>query len=101
MGLEFLADSRVEVFMICLSLLIGISALGTSYVKHKKFLPAIILIAGILMIAAGHHIMHKWEALLIPIGGVVIAAAHLLNWRLSRRCRYSANAEQNTKYHKI
>jgi len=88
MGLSFLAESWVELTMICLSLIIGIWSLSTSYPKHKRFLPIGILIAGFACIATGHYLIHELEAILIPLGGFTIAGAHFVNWKYSRSCSH-------------
>lgn len=85
-GLEFLAHSWVELSMICLSLVIGVWSLSTSFPKHKKITPIMVLIMGFMLIATGHYAFHSLEAVLIPIGGFTIAAAHYLNWKYSRNC---------------
>jgi hypothetical protein len=87
-GLNFLAHSWVEISMICLSLLIGIWSLSSSYPKHKKAIPIIVLIAGFACIAAGHYFVESLEAVLIPLGGFTIAAAHFINWKYSRSCQH-------------
>ncbi|MFC3559197.1 MerC domain-containing protein [Pedobacter jamesrossensis] len=87
-GLGFLADERVEIFMIVISLLLGIWSMSSSYRKlHRKVTPSIILITGFLLIALGHFsgIKHL-EPILIPFGGLAIAAAHFVNLKLARNC---------------
>ncbi|MET1057132.1 MAG: MerC domain-containing protein [Pedobacter sp.] len=88
LGLEFLANIWVEISMICLSLLIGILSLRLSYPKHQKVLPVLILVMGFLFIGTGHFVFERLEAVIVPIGGFTIAAAHLLNWRYSRSCKH-------------
>lgn len=88
LGLNFLADSWVEITMICLSLTIGIWSLGTSYPKHRKILPITVLIIGFALIGSGHYVLHEMEAILIPLGGFTIAAAHFVNWKYSRSCSH-------------
>lgn len=87
-GLEFLAYSWVELSMICLSLIIGICSLVSSFPKHKKVMPILVLIIGFVLIATGHYILESLEAVLIPVGGFTIAAAHYLNWKYSRSCSH-------------
>jgi hypothetical protein len=87
-GLEFLAHSWVELSMICLSLIIGIWSLSTSFPKHLKVLPIMVLVTGFGFIAIGHYAFHSLEAVLIPIGGFTIAVAHYLNWKYCRSCNH-------------
>ncbi|SEA78676.1 MerC domain-containing protein [Pedobacter hartonius] len=88
LGLEFLANTGVEISMICLSLIVGIYSLRISYPKHRKVLPVLVLVTGFLLIAAGHFIFESLEALIVPLGGFTIAAAHLINWKYGRRCKH-------------
>ncbi len=87
-GLEFMADERVEMAMIGLSLVIGVwSLVGTYRKNHHKIAPVLILIAGFLLIGLGHFIGNQpLEPVLIPLGGLTIAAAHVLNLRLLKSC---------------
>lgn len=85
-GLSFLAHSWVEMVMIALSLIIGVCSLSTSYPKHKRPLPIIILAMGFAMIGTGHYLVESMEAVLIPMGGFTIALAHYINWKYSRSC---------------
>jgi len=87
-GLSFLAHSWVEMTMIGLSLFIGVYSLSTSYPKHKRLLPIIILVMGFAMIATGHYLIENMEAVLIPTGGFTIAFAHYINWKYSRSCSH-------------
>ncbi len=84
-GLEFLAAGWVELMMIGIALLIGSLSLGMSFMHHKKILPLLILLLGFSMIAAGHlPVLKVSEAIVVPAGGLTIAAAHLINWRFTR-----------------
>ena len=87
-GLNFLANSWVEIGMICLSLTIGIGSLSSAYPKHRRMLPVMVLIGGFSMIGSGHYLLHELEAILIPLGGLTIATAHFINWKYSRSCAY-------------
>lgn len=77
-GLTFLANPMIEILMLSLSLCIGLVALFSAYRLHQQKLPILILSAGFLLIGLGHFIHHA-EAFLIPIGGLLIAMAHLFN----------------------
>ncbi|MFC4213390.1 MerC domain-containing protein [Pedobacter lithocola] len=85
-GMEFLSNPLFELAMLSLSVLIGISALFTSYKIHRQKLPFMILMLGFIFIACG-HLLAGLEAFLIPVGGVLIAASHLLNIKLNHKCR--------------
>lgn len=87
-GLSFLANSWVEISMICLSLVIGTWSLASAFPKHKKLLPLLILLTGFALIGTGHYWIAALEAVLVPLGGFTIAAAHLVNWRYTRTCTH-------------
>jgi len=87
-GLSFLAHSWVELVMIGLSLIIGVYSLSTSYPKHKKLVPLIVLVIGFGLIGSGHYLIESLEAILIPMGGFTIAIAHYINWKYSRSCNH-------------
>lgn len=86
LGLSFLAHSWVEILMICISLFLGFYSLLRSYPLHRKMVPVLTLIAGFALIAAGHYLLEGLEAILIPLGGLTIAGAHVLNWKYCRNC---------------
>lgn len=89
-GLEFLANQWVEISMILLSVILGTLSLSLSYRKqHRKRLPFLVLFTGFILIGAGHFSgMEMLEPILIPIGGLIVAGAHLLNWKLNKVCTH-------------
>ena len=87
-GLDFLGNVWVEINMSLLSLCIGIWSLASSYKKHQSLMPVLILAMGFGLITTGHFFLHELEALLIPLGGFTIAAAHYFNWKFSRFCNH-------------
>lgn len=88
LGLGFLAHSWIEVSMISLSLGIGVCSLTSTYPKHKRRTPIIVLATGFALIAAGHYLLESLEAILIPLGGLTVAIAHYLNWKYTRNCTH-------------
>ena len=87
-GLGFLANPLVEWSMIIFALCIGIYAIGVSYLRtHHKLLPSILLVMGFLVIIVGHLFVRGWrEAMVVPVGGLLIATAHFINYRYSAKC---------------
>lgn len=87
-GLGFLANPLIEWSMIGLAIIIGSYAIGLSYVKvHRKKLPLVLLMAGFLVIILGHIFTQGWrEAIVVPIGGLLITASHFANYRYSAHC---------------
>ena len=90
LGLEFLANEWVEIAMIFISAILGTLSLSLSYRKqHHKLLPFLVLIGGFALIATGHFCgLQTLEPILIPVGGITVAAAHVVNWRLNRTCTH-------------
>jgi hypothetical protein len=88
LGLGFLANPWFEWGMIIFALCIGISAIGITYIRIKhSLLPVILLIAGFAIIIAGHLFVRSWhEAIIVPIGGLLIAAAHFFNYKYAKVC---------------
>jgi hypothetical protein len=96
LGLGFLANPLIEWSMIILALFIGIYAISLSYFRtHHKPLPMLLLITGFLIIIAGHLFITSWqEAIIVPIGGLLIATAHFFNYKYTGFCR-----EGDTVFH--
>lgn len=88
LGLSFLADERIEITMIILALIVGTTSLTVSYCRHHRKIAALLtLVAGFIIIAAGHFLVSEnLESIIIPAGGLTIAASHYINWRLTRSC---------------
>lgn len=91
-GLEFLANIWVEIFMILCSALIGAWSIGGNFTKHYNRIPILIFIGGFVLIATGHFLWHEMEDILIPLGGITIAIAHYANWKIIQfSCRTHEN----------
>jgi len=95
-GLGFLANPLIEWGMIILALFIGIYAIGFSYVRvHHRRLPVILLISGFFIIMTGHLLVTGWrEAIVVPMGGLLIVTAHFFNFRYTGICR-----NENSAFH--
>lgn len=93
-GLGFLANPLLEWSMIIFALFIGVYAIGLSYSQtHHKPLPVFLLIGGFVIIIIGHLFVSGWhEALVVPVGGLMIAMAHFFNFRYSGSCRQSGHS---------
>ncbi|GAA4338166.1 MerC domain-containing protein [Mucilaginibacter gynuensis] len=83
LGIGFLANEWVEISMIGLSAIIGCIALITTFKRHYSYTPLITLVTGFVLIFTGHALSNAaWEHIMVPLGGLTIAAAHYINWRL-------------------
>ncbi len=93
LGLGFLANPLLEWGMIILALFIGFYAIGISYVRtHHKPLPMLLLTTGFLVIITVHLFITGWyEAIIVPVGGLLIATAHFFNFRYSGMCANGHN----------
>lgn len=90
LGLGFLANAWVEWGMILFALAIGVYSIGMSYRRtHHRILPLLMLVAGFAMIMAGHiFITGLLEAVVVPIGGLLIALAHFVNYKYTGACSH-------------
>ncbi|RUL82794.1 MerC domain-containing protein [Tautonia sociabilis] len=85
--LSWLADERLELGLIAAALLIGVIGIGTGCVRHRRYgliaLPAV----AIALIAASRLLEESpAETALVVVGGLTLAAAHVVNLYFCRRC---------------
>ncbi|MEH0152987.1 MerC domain-containing protein [Limibacter armeniacum] len=82
-GLQFLDHIWIEYSIILASFIIASYALIHGYYKHhQKPLAMTVVVVGFILIVTGHFLQDEWkEIMLTSSGGVVIAIAHLLNWK--------------------
>ncbi|MBC7400189.1 MAG: MerC domain-containing protein [Mucilaginibacter sp.] len=87
-GLGFLANPLFEWSMITLALLLGVSSIFLSYFRtHRRALPLLLLCSGFVLVIAGHIYLKGWEeAIIVPLGGLTIAAAHFVNYKYVGVC---------------
>ena len=98
-GLGVLANVWVEWSMIIFALAIGVYSIGSSYRRtHHRVLPLMILVAGFITIMAGHLLVTGIaEAVVVPIGGLLIALAHFVNYRYTGACNHEHKVYQLKK----
>ncbi|SDI51690.1 MerC domain-containing protein [Mucilaginibacter sp. P25] len=90
-GLGFLANAWVEWGMIIFALVIGVYSIGLSYRRtHRRSVPLFMLVSGFVIIMGGHAFTTtgKYEAMIVPVGGLLIAAAHYINYRYTGACNH-------------
>lgn len=82
-GLHVIDNPMIEYGFIFLSLIVASKTLIHGWRKHhKKLLALITAITGFIIIAIGQFSQTEWqEIILTPSGGVLIAIAHVINWR--------------------
>jgi drug/metabolite transporter superfamily protein YnfA len=85
-GFHFLGNPAIEASVVFISLLLACFAIVHGYRKHHgNWYPVITAAIGFLFIGFAHLLEGSiFHHLFSAAGGVLIALAHLLNWRLSR-----------------
>jgi hypothetical protein len=87
MGSSFLNDHSWELFLIGLSMLLGVWVLWSDYQKHQIRLPLLLLVGSFLIkLIELAYLSHHYEYLTAPIGAILIAAAYYLNWKHKEAC---------------
>lgn len=86
-GLSWMRHPLVEAVFIGLSLILAVASLFPSWRKaHGRLEPIGLVLLGFGLIIGSHLLhAHHHEPALMTIGGVLIAFAHLINWKLLRR----------------
>lgn len=79
---HFFSDPRIhEIGLLCATLL-GALALGGGVLRHRKALPVLTGVPGLVLMAAALFVPHGFGEALLTIGGVsLVAGAHLMNAR--------------------
>ncbi len=93
-GLSWLTDDLLEWFFIGLTLVIAAWSLLNSYFKvHRNPVPLLIVVSGFGMLIFNHllhnhHHHHTDQTGIITavLGGLLIALAHYINWRMLDKC---------------
>ena len=88
MGLSALAWGGFEWAFICFATLLGLFSLWLGYKRHRVYRALLFLIPGLALVWAGVlmpsiHDSNVLHAVVMSIGGTLIAVAHLVNLRLS------------------
>lgn len=87
-NLAWLEHGLFEVIFITLSIIIASWSLLRGYVLHHRSLRALfIAAAGFSVIIASRFVEGDWEHWLTMAGGIIIAIAHTVNWRLLAQCK--------------
>jgi len=96
-GLEFLAHPAVEMSMIAVGLVVGVSALLCGFKHHHNPTALYVLAIGFLAIFLAHSgLMDEGaESVVTPVGASVVAIAHLINWRLSKAACQGESCEHH------
>ncbi len=91
-GFEWMESHWVEyVFFISAVLLAGYTIVR-SFLKHRKPLALIVVSAGFISFLAGIVQHNHAEIGFTTLGGVLIAIAHIINWRVTSKQSTMSNA---------
>ncbi|MBR9920220.1 MAG: MerC domain-containing protein [Bacteroidetes bacterium] len=90
-GLEWLAHGVVEFVFIIISLVVATWSLGRSKPEHNSWRPIQIALVGFVFLIISRFVPGEGEHILTAIGGIFIASAHWVNWRiLNKACKVPA-----------
>ncbi len=86
-GLKFLSNPWVDYFIILVSFCIATYALIHGYRRHhQKSIALVIVTVGFLLIGSSYLFETGWKQILMTSGGaMVVATAHLINWKLVKQ----------------
>ncbi len=88
LGLGFMAWSGFEWAFVIFASLLGLFSLWIGYQRHRVYRALLFLIPGLLLVWMGvlvpeiHHAVLP-HAVVMSVGGTLIAVAHLINLRLN------------------
>ncbi len=88
-GIHFLADPLIEHLVLYFSLGIAFLSLLYSYWSHHgRELPIIMAAIGFVLIVGVHIIYdgHEGSYFLLALGGLLVASAHLINFKWTKTC---------------
>lgn len=88
LGISFILDKRFETAMILVAVGLASLSIGWGFVKkHRRFLPLGVFLLGLALIAiAQFGFFALPEPAFMALGGLSIAASHLVNARLCKHC---------------
>lgn len=96
-GLGFLANHRFERGFIAFASVLALTTLVIGFRRHRRFRAFWFLVPGILLLAAGITVDFEQSAtahaILVSIGGTLVAVSHLTNLRLAHGHVHDAACE--------
>ncbi|MEL6719059.1 MAG: MerC domain-containing protein [Bacteroidota bacterium] len=85
-GLAWLENELLEQGIILFSFVVASWSIGQSYFKYRIKLDAIAMVfVGFGFIFCAHFLAENLEPILMMIGGLCVAFAHYLNWKMVNR----------------
>lgn len=88
LGIGFLAWNGFEWTFVCFASLLGLVSLWMGYQRHRIYRALLFLVPGLILVWAGVvvpsiHFSVIAHAVVMSVGGTLIAIAHLVNLRLN------------------
>lgn len=84
-GFEWMESHWVEYVFFISALVLAGSTILRSYFQHRKPLALLVVSAGFICFLIGIFQHNHAEIGLTTLGGILIAIAHIINWRVSSR----------------
>ncbi len=79
----------LELPLLALSIVIGITAIIKAYKSHKKYLPSIVVLSGIALLLLGGLVKEDIQETVIRVSGsITVIIGHLLNKRSQNKTTY-------------
>lgn len=94
----WLANHSIEFGFIGISLVLAYWSLWASYKKHHQNKKALrIVVAGFVILLGSRFLPHSLGDAFIVVGGIFVAYAHYVNWRLLQSCKRCCQDEEPVK----
>lgn len=95
---SWIANHEVELGFILISIGLAYWSLWTSYRKHHKKKKAVkIVLIGFTFLFISRLVPHNVGDVLVVIGGLIVAYAHYVNWRLLENCKHCSHHQEDKK----
>ena len=87
LGLSVVGRVDIDQAFVVFATVLAIVSLAVGYRRHRAFLAWLLLAPGLVLVWANAfsplHDHSLWHAVMMAAGGLLIAVAHLVNYRLS------------------
>jgi hypothetical protein len=93
LGWEAVSEAWIEPAFVLLAVGLALLALVRGYARHRQWRVALLFVAGLASMAAGHWLAVRWaEPWLVVAGGLLLALAHWRNRTACATCALCAAA---------
>jgi hypothetical protein len=102
LGLSFLADHGFERCFVAFASVLASWSLLSSYRRHRRPQPLWLLLPGLTLLWSGAFVVDEHyglaiHAVLVAMGGALLASAHLTNLRFARDLGYGPECGHSTR----